>query len=119
MIVKREDGYHVVSEKGKNLGGPYKSKKQAAKRLQQVEYFKHAKESLSNFDTLLLQLHEGVKVKDTKGKKFTQTEAAKELGCSVDDLIFSDKVGKGVWINDNTSEAVPASETKKQLYKGK
>jgi len=41
MIVKRKDGYHVVSEKGKNLGGPYKSRAAAVKRLQTVEYYKH------------------------------------------------------------------------------
>jgi len=41
MIVKRTDGYHVVSEKGKNLGGPYKTREEAAKRLRQVEFFKH------------------------------------------------------------------------------
>lgn len=43
MIVKRKDGYHVVSESGKNLGGPYKSKAAAEARLRQVEYFKHKK----------------------------------------------------------------------------
>lgn len=41
MIVKRKAGYHVISEKDKNLGGPYKTKEEAAKRLKQVEYFKH------------------------------------------------------------------------------
>jgi hypothetical protein len=41
MIRKRTDGYHVLSEKGKNLGGPYKTKEAAEKRLRQVEYFKH------------------------------------------------------------------------------
>lgn len=47
MIVKRKDGYHVMSEskgkggKRKSLGGPYKTRGQAAKRLGQVEYFKH------------------------------------------------------------------------------
>ena len=41
MIKKVAGGYKVVSHKGKNLGGPYKSKKQAVKRLMQVEYFKH------------------------------------------------------------------------------
>jgi hypothetical protein len=36
--------FHVVSEHGgKNLGGPYRSKSQAVKRLRQVEYFKHHK----------------------------------------------------------------------------
>jgi hypothetical protein len=43
MIKKAEGGYKVLSEKGKNLGGPYKSKKEAEKRLKQVEYFKHSK----------------------------------------------------------------------------
>ena len=43
MIKKTKGGYKVTSEKGKNLGGPYKSKAAAKKRLQQVEYFKHAK----------------------------------------------------------------------------
>jgi hypothetical protein len=43
MIKKVKAGYKVVSEKGKNLGGPYKSKEAAEKRLRQVEYFKHRK----------------------------------------------------------------------------
>lgn len=43
MIKKVKGGYKVVSEKGKNLGGPYKSKGAAEKRLAQVEYFKHKK----------------------------------------------------------------------------
>ena len=43
MIKKVADGYKVVSEKGKNLGGPYKTKKQAEKRLKQVEFFKPKK----------------------------------------------------------------------------
>jgi hypothetical protein len=41
MIKKVAGGYKVLSEKGKNLGGPYKSKAAAEKRLKQVEYFKH------------------------------------------------------------------------------
>lgn len=43
MIKKVPGGYKVLSESGKNLGGPYKSKKQAEKRLRQVEFFKHRK----------------------------------------------------------------------------
>jgi hypothetical protein len=43
MIKKTTGGYKVVSKKGKNLGGPYKSKKDAEKRLRQVEFFKRAK----------------------------------------------------------------------------
>ena len=42
MIVKRSDGYHVMSHDGKkHLGGAYPSRKLAVKRLQQIEYFKH------------------------------------------------------------------------------
>ena len=41
MIIKNAKGYMVKSEKGKNLGGPYKTKEEAQKRLRQVEYFKH------------------------------------------------------------------------------
>ena len=41
MIKKVAGGYKVLSEKGKNMGGPYKSKAAAQKRLRQVEYFKH------------------------------------------------------------------------------
>jgi len=42
-IDKRPDGWHVMSEKGKHLGGPYKSKEKAEERLHQVEMFKHMK----------------------------------------------------------------------------
>jgi hypothetical protein len=40
MIRRRSDGWVVLSHKGKLLGGPYKSKGKAQKRLAQVEYFK-------------------------------------------------------------------------------
>jgi len=44
MIKKVKEGYKVLSEKtGKSLGGPYKTKEEAKKRLRQVEYFKHHK----------------------------------------------------------------------------
>jgi len=43
MIRKSKEGYKVLSEKGKKLGGPYKTREEAAKRLRQVEYFKHHK----------------------------------------------------------------------------
>lgn len=43
MIKKVKGGYKVLSEHGKNLGGPYKSKEEAEKRLRQVEFFKHRK----------------------------------------------------------------------------
>lgn len=41
MIREDKDGkFHVVSEKGKNLGGPFTSRDEAMKRLAQVERFK-------------------------------------------------------------------------------
>ncbi len=44
MIVKQKDGYYVISEKTKkNLGGPYRSRAEAERRLRQVEFFKHLK----------------------------------------------------------------------------
>jgi hypothetical protein len=44
MIKKVAGGCKVLSENGKkNLGGPYKTKKEAKKRLRQAEFFKHKK----------------------------------------------------------------------------
>ena len=43
MIRKVKGGWKVLSEKGKNLGGPYPAREEAVKRLRQVEYFKHRK----------------------------------------------------------------------------
>jgi|TARA_R100000482_G_C5132095_1_gene152686 hypothetical protein len=43
MIVKRKEGYFVRSKEGKNLGGPYKSRLEAMRRLRQVEFFKDKK----------------------------------------------------------------------------
>jgi hypothetical protein len=40
MIIKVDGGYQVLSTKGKNLGGPYKTLEEAKKRLRQVEFFK-------------------------------------------------------------------------------
>ena len=42
MIKKIKGGYKVVSERGKNMGN-YKTKKEAGKRLKQIEFFKHKK----------------------------------------------------------------------------
>lgn len=47
MIVKNSQGYYVLSEKGKNLGGPYKNKLEALHRLDQVEYFKTKKAEMT------------------------------------------------------------------------
>ena len=41
MIRRTEGGWIVVSEDGKKkLGGPYKTREEAVRRLRQVEYFK-------------------------------------------------------------------------------
>ena len=41
MIKEVKGGFMVVSESGKNLGGPYRSRKAAEVRLKQVEWFKN------------------------------------------------------------------------------
>lgn len=41
MIVKTSKGYVVKSESGKNLSKPLPTRKQAQKRLAQVEYYKN------------------------------------------------------------------------------
>jgi hypothetical protein len=43
VIKKVKGGYKVLSSKGKNMGGPYKTLEEAKKRLRQVEFFKRAK----------------------------------------------------------------------------
>jgi hypothetical protein len=43
MILRVKGGYQVVSSKGKNLGGPYKTMDEAKTRLRQVEFFKRRK----------------------------------------------------------------------------
>jgi hypothetical protein len=43
MIKEVKGGYQVVSSKGRNLGGPYKSLDSAKQRLRQVEFFEHRK----------------------------------------------------------------------------
>lgn len=45
MIVKTKQGHQVKSESGKSLSKPNLTKKQAEKRLKQVEYFKNKKGS--------------------------------------------------------------------------
>jgi len=47
-IVGRPGAYYVKSEEGKNLGGPYKTREQAKKRLKQVHYFSHQKKSTAS-----------------------------------------------------------------------
>jgi hypothetical protein len=56
-IVHKEDGWHVLSESGKNMGGPYRSRSEAEKRLKQVEMFKHMQAtSLSkNSDVIVIK----------------------------------------------------------------
>jgi len=43
MIRKMKGGFQVLSHRGRNMGGPYKTLEEAKKRLRQVEFFKHRK----------------------------------------------------------------------------
>jgi len=48
MIVKRKDGYHLLSKDGKkHLGGPWKKRAQALAREAQIEWFKKNKNKKS------------------------------------------------------------------------
>lgn len=41
-VVQRKNSWFVMDHTGKKqLGGPYKTKDEAVKRLRQIEYFKH------------------------------------------------------------------------------
>lgn len=40
FVREEPDGWHVFSENGKNLGGPYTTEKEAKHRLAQIHYFK-------------------------------------------------------------------------------
>ena len=55
IIKKEKDGYVVYSEKGKKLSKPYKTEEEAKKRLQQIEYFKHLKDSNMKVSKKLLE----------------------------------------------------------------
>jgi len=59
MIRKQDGKWYVYSSDGsKKLGGPYKTKAEATKRLRQVEYFKHHKgASLPSRDLLGVRAH--------------------------------------------------------------
>ena len=46
MIKKKGNKYVVVSEKTGREFGTYKTKKEAEKRLKQIEFFKHLKKSV-------------------------------------------------------------------------
>ncbi len=48
MITKRTNGYYVKSKSGRNLGGPYRTRAAAERRLVQVERFKHMSKKRGN-----------------------------------------------------------------------
>lgn len=63
IIVRDSAGFSVLSKEGKRIGGAYKTKQEAEKRLREIEYFKnkeasfvdtvtHGYQALSNFKPL-------------------------------------------------------------------
>lgn len=96
VIQKEGDTYSVRSEHGKNLGSGYKTKAAAAKRLGQVEYFKHAKESQEGVGSSILNAGSefakdvGKALRDESVAIAAQTlmnAAAQEVGSRVGDAI--------------------------------
>jgi len=83
VVRKESDGYHVRSKKGKNLGGPYKSKEKAVKRLKQVEYFKHMKEDQDlilkeRLKDRFFKINEEIVNKDNKGRLTKDRQASRD-----------------------------------------
>ena len=105
MIVKKSDGYYVMSEKGKSLGGPYKSEIKAKKRLNQVEFFKKHEHGGKLEGLLKGPSHEngGIKFKvkgqlqEAEGGEFVvKAEAVKQLKKIHGEKVFDDFINKGI-----------------------
>lgn len=88
VIVKREDGWHVMSEKGKHLGGPYKSRSAAKKRLQQVEMFKHMKKGEQEESLMSFNVGESALLNTRVGDLDEGTEVT-VTSCSEDEVSFT------------------------------
>lgn len=52
MIVHKRDGYYVLSETRRNLGGPYRTKFLAERRIEQIEYFKRKRDAIQKIRSL-------------------------------------------------------------------
>jgi hypothetical protein len=98
-IVKCDgDEYCVHSKKGKNLGGPYKTMKQAKKRLKQVEYFKHMGENVDPLlkdrlkDRFFKKINEEIVNKDHKGRMTKSMQSSRD---SIEKKLKNVKVIKG------------------------
>lgn len=72
LIAKSPKGYHVLSERGKNLGGPYRTEQEARDRLSQVEYFKAKHKKASWVDKLVGGKADKKKPSDFPPKKILQ-----------------------------------------------
>ena len=87
MIVKRKDGYHVLSEmkeadgKHKNLGGPYKTREEANKRLGQIEFFKHQNDNETKVAKVMKEFEEGT-LKSSSGELVTSRKQAEAIALS-------------------------------------
>lgn len=54
-IRKEGNNYIIYSKNGEKKLGTYKTKKEAEKRLQQIEYFKHKSESYNSFELAIME----------------------------------------------------------------
>lgn len=86
-VMKEEsDGWHVYSESGKHMGGPY-SKEKAQERLRQIEYFKGNSMRLNRVDKL--QVNQEVSKRRVRGKDMVVVHGAVHMiGDSVMNGIF-------------------------------
>jgi len=68
-IVKGKKGWEVVSKDEKTLGGPYKTKKEATKRLKQVAYYKSKLELEEDLDDIDMSALVELKKLEIMGKQ--------------------------------------------------
>lgn len=88
IITKKEDGWYVMSEKGKHLGGPYKSRTAAKKRLQQVEMFKHMKGATQGESIMIFNVGD-VALLNTKVGALEEGTEVVVTSCSEEEVSFT------------------------------
>jgi len=71
-IEKKDGKYFIFSKEGKKLGGPFKTRKEALKRLRQIEFFKNKKDKDSK--------HKDRKDKDSKHNDEKEDKMIKSPG---------------------------------------
>jgi|TARA_R110000824_G_scaffold2197_7_gene10308 hypothetical protein len=109
MIVKKSDGYYVMSQAGKKLSGPYKTKSEANKQLNQVEFLKKHEHGGKLEGLLKGPSHDNGGVKFTVkgqlqeaegGEYVVRKEAVEQLKKLHGEKVFDEFINKGILPNN-------------------